>query len=137
MIKKIDHIGIIVDDLNKAKKVYGEEFGFELLNEQKSEEYQSAYAFYQCGNVMIELICPTGAGSNLEYLEKNGNGIHHICYEVDDIDQEINHLRGVLDFKDPRPEQGAFGSRVCFLEPASTMGIETELVEKSIISNGY
>ena len=136
MVKKIDHIAVMVPDMEEAKRMFKDGLGMELCHEESSEEWNSRYAFFQCGEVMIELIQPIGPGSNQDYLEQCGSGLHHICYEVDDIQEGMHRAERYFMLRDKEPQQGAFGSQICFLDPASILNIETELVAKSRSSGG-
>lgn len=84
--KKIDHIGIVVDSIEKYLPVYTDILGMEFLRNEDMPEYQSKICFLQCGDVLIELLEPYGPCYNMTFLQERGGGISHICYEVDDIE---------------------------------------------------
>lgn len=131
MVKKIDHIAIMVEDMEVAKTMFGEGMGLQFEHEESSAEWNSKYAFFHCGDMMIELIQPLGPCSNLDYLNEYGSGIHHICYEVDDITEAMRQADKHFVLRDKQPRAGAFGSQIFFLEPSSMLGIETEFVQKA------
>ena len=131
MLKKIDHIGIVVRSIEEALKVYRDALGLPLAHVQEVPEQQVRIAFLPIGDCEIELVEPTAADSGVaRFLEKRGEGLHHICFEVEDIEAALRDLaaRG-LRLIDRQPRQGAIG-RVAFLHPKSAHGVLIELVEK-------
>ena len=133
MIKGIDHIGIAVNDLEKAILFYKEVMGFELKGFEEVERDRVKIAFMDAKNVKIELITPTSEESGVaKFLKNRGEGIHHISYEVDDIEGILEGVskRGVeLVDKEPRP--GAGKKMVAFLHPKSTCGVLIEFCKPS------
>lgn len=126
MIKKINHIGIVVPDFNEGKKIYGECLGLKHLKDEVVQAYGCEIAFYQCGESMLEIVHPIALGPSWEFLEKHGPGIHHICYEVDDIDQMFQLAKEKFKTSYEEPDYGAGGARIFFLEPKSIFNVETE-----------
>lgn len=133
MIEKIDHIGIVVKDLEEGKKMFSAGLGFKMISEEVSEEFNCKIAFFPCGEVLLELVQPIGPGPSQEFLDKCGGGIHHICYKVADINKALKKMSENFILKDREPRPGAEGSKVFFLEPASILNVETEFVELSDI----
>lgn len=129
MIKKIDHVGIVVQDVEKAVVTYKDGLGLTYLRIENNEDFNCKIAFLQCGDVLIELIEPTGEGPSRKFLETRGEGIHHICYEVDDIQKALDHARQNLKTDYDEPKTGAGDSKVFFLDASSVCGVETEFVE--------
>jgi len=129
MIEKIDHIGIVVKDLEEGKRLFSEGLGFKMTSEEISEEFNCKIAFFPCGEVLLELVQPIGPGPSQEFLDKCGGGIHHICYKVPDIDNAVKKMNKSFILKDQKPRPGANGSKVFFLAPASILNMETEFVE--------
>lgn len=129
MIKKIDHIGIVVANVEAAVKKYETGLGLPYLRTEYNEDFHCKIAFLQCGDVLIELIEPTGEGPSQRFLESHGEGIHHVCYEVDDINKALEHAKAHLKTDYDAPKVGAGDSRVFFLDPASVCSVETEFVE--------
>lgn len=129
-MKRIDHLGIIVSDLDGAVRSFTEHLGLELDHvEQYGDELD--IAFLPCGETLVELIKPrTDRGSNAEYLEEHGPGIQHVAFEVDDLDVALAELsgRGVKPLSDG-PIPGAGGMRIAFLDPRAFGGILVELCE--------
>ncbi|HIP95978.1 MAG TPA: methylmalonyl-CoA epimerase [Anaerolineae bacterium] len=130
MIKKLDHIGIVVHDIEDARQAY-ETLGLTVTHVQEVPNQQVKVAFLPVGDTEVELVQPTTTDSGVvRFLEKRGEGVHHICFEVEDIEATLADLRAKgMRLIDRRPRQGAFG-RVAFLHPKSTHGVLIELVEK-------
>jgi methylmalonyl-CoA/ethylmalonyl-CoA epimerase len=130
MIEKIDHIGIVVKDLDEAIKAYSEGLGFKVKMVEQSEEFKVKIAFLPVGEVLVELLEPTGPGMIQDFLREHGEGLHHICYRVADINQAMEKIGKTLNLRDKKPRPGGAGSIVAFLDPASIFNVETELVER-------
>lgn len=130
-IKQINHIGIVVADLEKGNRVFADGLGLACLGEETVSEYHCKIAFYRCGEVLLELIEPTGPGPSREFLRSHGEGLHHICYEVDDIEAALAEARAAHSTDYDVPKLGAGDSRVFFLKADSIFNVETEFVELS------
>lgn len=128
-IRKIDHIGIVVRDLDDGKRRFGGGLGLTHLRDEVSEPFQCRIAFFQCGETMVELIEPFGPGPSQDFLTSRGEGIHHICYEVSDIGEALAEAKEKLATDYTVPAPGAGGSSVFFLDPASCCQVETEFVQ--------
>jgi methylmalonyl-CoA epimerase len=131
VIRKIDHIAIIVHSIEKALQVYEGALGLKLANVQEVPEQSAKVAFLPVGESQIELVEPlTTDSGTARFLEKRGEGIHHICLEVEDIEAALQDLaaKGVRPI-DEQPRRGAHG-RVAFLHPKSAHGVLIELVER-------
>ena len=129
MLKKISHIGIAVKSLDEAIPFYRDNLGMIFQGSEEVAEQQVKVAFFLVGESKIELLEPTSVGSPVAvFLEKNGPGIHHIAYEVNDIGAAIAKLMadGMLMI-DKAPRQGAHGVLIAFLHPKSSHGVLTEL----------
>jgi methylmalonyl-CoA/ethylmalonyl-CoA epimerase len=133
MIKNLDHIAIAVHNLEEAARFYQDMLGLDLKNVEVVKEQKTKVGFFSIGETHIELVEPATEDSPLvKFLESRGAGIHHLCFEVDDIDQAIQTLieKGALLIdKEARP--GAHGTRVAFLHPKATGGVLIELSEKT------
>ena len=129
-IRRVNHLGIIVEDLDEAVRSFTERLGLTLDHiEPYGDELQ--IAFLPCGDTLVELIEPrTGAGSNADYLKQHGPGIQHVAFEVEDLEAALSELaeRGVKPLGDA-PMPGAGGTRIAFLEPQAFGGILVELCE--------
>ena len=133
MIEKIDHIGIAVHSLDKSLDDYNRIFGLKPLKVETLKDICVRIAFIRVGEVLIELLEPTapGAGRIGEFLEKNGEGFHHIALRVDDIDGEMGRLDNeAVGLRDKTPRDGGDSSRIAFIEPRFTQNVLTELVER-------
>lgn len=130
MIKKIDHIGIVVSDFEEGKKMYGEYLGLVHLKDEVVTAYGCEIAFYQCGESMLEVVHPIAPGPSWNFLHEHGPGIHHICYEVDDVDQMLAIAKEKFETAYEKPDQGAGGAKIFFLEPSSIGNVETEFTGK-------
>jgi len=129
-IKRVNHLGIIVEDLDEAVQSFTERLGLTLDHiEPYGDELE--IAFLPCGDTLVELIEPrTDAGANADYLKENGPGIQHVAFEVEDLEAALSELagRGVRPLGDA-PMPGAGGTRIAFLEPQAFGGILVELCE--------
>ena len=131
MIKRVDHIAVAVKDLDEALGVLTKTFGFEAAHRETIEDQGVEAALIKIGDGEIELIQPIDPeGGVAKFIERRGEGIHHICLEVDSIDQELKSLaeKGV-ELIDKQPRKGLAG-RIGFVHPRSTKGILIELAEK-------
>ncbi len=130
-IKRIAHLGVAVSDLDSAMKFFTEGLPLEVTH---TEEYQGMkIAFIPIGDSSVELLQDvSGASAIKKFLDKNGEGIHHIAYEVDDINQAISELKAKgIKLIDEKPRQGAHGMSVAFMHPKATHGILMELCQSS------
>jgi len=129
MLSKINHIGIAVRSLEEALPLYRDQLGMSFKGIEEVAEQKVRVAMLQIGESQIELLEPTFPESPLaKFLEKNGPGIHHLAYEVADIEAAIARL--VADgvrMIDAVPRSGAHGARIAFIHPKSTNGVLTEL----------
>ena len=131
MMKKIDHIAIAVHSIEEALQAYEGALGLELADVGEVSEQAVRVAFLPMGESALELVEPLTSDSGVaKFLEKRGEGIHHICFEVDDIEAALQNLAAKgARLIDEQPRQGAHG-RVAFLHPKSTHGVLIELIEK-------
>lgn len=130
-IKNIDHIAIVVDDIDSALEFWQDILGLELDHVEEVPELELIVAFLPIGLSEVELVKPTTDGSGIaRYLEKRGPGMHHICFAVDDIAATLVRLKakGVrLINETPLLREG--GKKVAFIHPGSTHGVLVELYE--------
>jgi methylmalonyl-CoA/ethylmalonyl-CoA epimerase len=126
---KVDHIGIAVEDLVAAKRLYGEVLGLRFLFEEEVPTERVRVAAYDGGGVRIELLETTSPDGPIgRHLASRGPGIHHVCYEVPDVAAALDRLRanGVRTI-DTVPRPGAGGCRVAFVHPKGAGGVLVEL----------
>ena len=131
MFKKIDHIGVAVNNLEKSLHIFKDVLGMKCSGEEEVKEQNVRVAFLPVGESEIELLESTSPDGNIaKYIEKKGEGIHHIAFEVEDLDVMLKKLqkKGVR-LIDKEPRYGAGGARIAFLHPKSTNGILMELCE--------
>lgn len=130
---KINHIGVAVKDLKAALPFYRDVLGMNFEGTEEVEEQKVRVAFLQVGESRIELLEPTAPDSPVaKFLEKNGEGIHHLAYEVEDIEAALADLKqkGVR-LIDESPRQGAHGAKIAFLHPRASGGVLTELCQQT------
>lgn len=130
-IRKISHIGIAVRDLDQQKQFYQQTLGLELLAEEEVPDQKVKIAMFAVGDARIELLEPTGADSPVErFLQKRGEGIHHIAYAVTDLRSMLARLSAQgVGLIDEQPRSGAEGHQIAFIHPKSAFGVLTELCE--------
>jgi methylmalonyl-CoA/ethylmalonyl-CoA epimerase len=131
MLQKINHIGIAVQSIDATLPFYRDSLGMACLGLEEVEEQKVKVAMLVVGESKIELLEPTSAESPVaKFLEKNGQGIHHIAYEVADIDAAIAALLAEgARMIDERPRHGAHGTLIAFVHPKSSHGVLTELCQ--------
>ena len=131
MIGCLNHIAIVVPDLKEAALKYQQTLGAEVSEQQELIEHGVTLVFVQLANTKIELLHPLGANSPIRsFLERNpAGGIHHVCFEVDDISEAANLLqeKGAKILGDGKPKIGAHGKPVLFLHPKEFFGTLIEL----------
>lgn len=128
MIRRLHHVGVAVRSLEAAAKAY-EALGLTVEKVETVASEQVRVAFIPVGETHIELLEPTGPASPVaRFLEKRGEGVHHLCFAVDDVEKAMADARDAgLALLDETPRTGAGGSRVCFIHPKSTGGVLVEL----------
>jgi len=132
MIKKIDHIAIAVRDLDKALSTYRDKLGFKVKKIETFDALKVKIAFLPVGDVLIELLEPMDSSASIaRFIQKNGEGLYHIAYRVDNIEEAVAGLKEKgMKFRTDAPMPGGGGARIIFLEPSSTNNVITELVER-------
>ena len=132
MLQKIDHLGIAVRSIAEARMFYEKVLGLPCEGEETVASQNVKTAFFAVGEVHIELLEPTSEESPIaKFLEKNGEGIHHVAFKTDDIEGQIKQAReGGCRLIHEIPIQGAGGKLVAFLHPKSTHGVLMEFCSK-------
>jgi methylmalonyl-CoA epimerase len=127
----IDHVGVAVSDLDRAIALYEGIFGMPLVHRETVEDQGVEAVLLDVGDGHVELLSPLGPETVIgKFVEKRGEGLHHVAYRVDDIDAVLAELKGAdVALIDSEARIGIRGSRVAFLHPKSTGGVLTELVE--------
>ena len=133
MMNNVDHIGIAVSNIEESIAYYTNVLGLKLLKIEEVESQQVKVAFIDAGNVKIELLEPMSEKSAVHgFIEKRGQGIHHVAFGVTGIEERMQQLReqGVRLLSDG-PLPGAGGAQVAFLHPKDSFGVLYELCDKS------
>ncbi len=130
-IKRVEHVAIALKDMTGLMKIFQDSLGLRLEYEEEFPQYKTKIAMYPVGQTYLELLEATGQDSETaRFIADKGEGLYHICLEVEDIDGALAELRakgvGLID-QVPRPGHG--GSRIAFLDPKSTGNVLIELAE--------
>ncbi len=142
MIKRMDHIAIVVKDIDSALGFWRDALGLELTQVEEVPEQQSTVAFLPMGDSTLELVQPTTEASGVaRFLTKRGPGLHHLCVEVDDLEQMLARLKARgLRLIDETPRPGSGGKKLAFIHPDSAQGVLVELYELPApvsVANGH
>ncbi len=131
MLETIDHVGVAVEDLESAIKLYRDTLGMPLVHQETVEEQGVEAVLLDVGDSHIELLQPLGPDTAVgKFLARKGPGLHHVAYRVADVEQTLGELSAAgLRLIDERARTGIRGSRVAFLHPSSTGGVLTEIVQ--------
>tara|TARA_B100000767_G_scaffold143273_1_gene135273 strand:+ start:145 stop:549 length:405 start_codon:yes stop_codon:yes gene_type:complete len=131
-MRKIEHIGIAVSDIDASNKVFQKIFGKASYKSEKVESEGVVTSFFQIGENKIELVSATNTDSPIsKYLSKNKESMHHIAFDVEDIEKEMYRLQkeGIRILND-KPKKGADNKLICFLHPKDTNGVLIELCQE-------
>jgi methylmalonyl-CoA/ethylmalonyl-CoA epimerase len=128
---RIDHIGVAVEEIEPALALYRDSFQLTLAHREVVEEQGVEAVLLDVGENHVELLAPLGADTPVgKFLAKNGPGLHHVAYQVKDIDATLGALKQAgLALIDETPRTGIRGSRVAFMHPRATAGVLTEIVQ--------
>jgi len=132
MIIGLDHVGIAVNRMDDVLPIYEELLGLKLKELRKSNQHKIKAAFFAVGETNIELIEPLDKESPVsKFLEKRGQGIHHVAFRVDNIEKMLKQLKakGIV-LIDEKPRTGIEGGKIAFLHPKSTGNVLIELCER-------
>ena len=131
-LKNIDHIGIAVANMQESLSFWEASLGIEVNGIEEVTEQHVRTAFLPVGGTEIELLEPTSPDSSVaKFIEKRGEGLHHIAIRVDDIEASLVELKAKgIQLIDETPRDGADGTRVAFVHPKSTHGVLLELCER-------
>ena len=129
---KVEHIGIAVDDESEAQELFNKLFDRSAYKEEKVESEGVNTLFYDLGQTKIELLAASSEDSAIDkFVKKKGSGIHHIAFEVDDIEYEMKRLQDEgFQLINKEPKKGADNKVICFLHPKSTGGVLVELCQE-------
>lgn len=134
MIRKIEHIGIAVKDMSNSNALFSKLFGREHYKIEAVESEGVQTSFFMLGDTKIELVASSSDNSAIaKFIEKRGEGIHHIAYDVDDIEAEMARLKSEgFEFINAASKDGADNKKIVFLHPKSTNGVLVELCQEKI-----
>lgn len=140
MLGEIEHIAIVVQDLEAALRIYRDALGFPLLHieEVPTEGVKVAFLQLPGDRGHVELVQPTESGTGIaRFLEKRGEGFHHICFRVADIAAAMDHLTGNgMQMIEPEARTGRQGQKYVFVHPKTAHGVLIELYERPSSSSG-
>jgi methylmalonyl-CoA/ethylmalonyl-CoA epimerase len=131
MLKKIDHIAVVVKDIKAAAKTYGDMFGFKEVERMAGPSGEFTSVMMAAGDIRVELFQPLKEGSFSRFLEEKGGGLHHISFLTDNIVKEIETLKAQgrkLQNEEPIQLPGA---KIAFIHPSAAENVLIELVERS------
>ena len=131
-MRKIEHIGIAVKDIETSNKVFAKIFGKDAYKLEKVDSEGVITSFFEIGENKIELVAATTEESVIsKYLEKWGEGMHHIAFAVEDIEKEMTRLKNEgIRLLHESPKEGADNKIICFLHPKDTNGVLIELCQE-------
>ena len=131
MFARIDHVGVAVESIDAALELYDQAYDMTLVHREVVEEQGVEAVLLDVGENHVELLQPLGPDTPVgRFLAGRGPGIHHVAYQVTDIDAELQRLVAAgVQMIDAQPRTGIRGSRVAFCHPKSTGGVLTEIVE--------
>jgi methylmalonyl-CoA epimerase len=131
MLKKIDHVAVVVKDVEKAVKSYAEMFSFGVEERMEEEGGEFVSVMMAAGEIRVELFQPLKAGSHMRYLEERGGGLHHVSFVTDDIEGDLKTLKAQgrrLQTEEPMVLPN--GDRVAFVHPSAAENVLIELVQR-------
>jgi len=133
----INHIGVAVKSIGEQTAFYRDVLGLEYEGEETVADQKVRVAFFRCAGVRIELLEATGPDSPVaRFIEKRGEGLHHVAFTVEDLPARIAELkREGIQMIDDRPRPGAHGMAIAFIHPKSSRGVLTELCEPGTVSD--
>lgn len=131
MLTRIDHVGVAVADLDAALRLYGDELKMPVVHRETVAEQGVEAVLLDVGESHVELLSPLGPDTPVgRYLAKKGPGIHHVAYQVEDVERTLAALKAAgMRLIDETPRVGIRGSRVAFVHPGATGGVLTEIVQ--------
>ncbi len=133
MLSKIEHIALAVSDLEAAIAHYTQIWGLSLEHRETVEDQGVEEAMFRLGDSYLQLLAPLSPESPVgRFIRRSGEGLHHIAYEVDDIEQALKDLKqSGLSLIDEQPRTGSRGTKIAFVHPKGNLGLLVELVQKS------
>jgi len=139
VFSRVDHIGVAVAELEPALELYRDSFELTVAHREVVEEQGVEAVLLDVGENHVELLAPLGPDTPVgKFLARQGPGLHHVAYQVEDIEATLRTLKQAgLALIDQEPRTGIRGSRVAFMHPRATAGVLTEIVEPAADSGGH
>ena len=132
MLKKIDHIAVVVKDIEKAVKSYADMFDFKEVERSEGSEGEFVSVMMSAGDIRVELFQPLKPGSHMRFLEEKGGGLHHVSFLTDDIATEMKTLKAQgRKLLGEEPMNLPDGDKVAFVHPSAAENVLVELVERN------
>lgn len=133
MLKKIDHLGVAVKDLEATLKFYTDSLGLNCTGKEVVPEQKVTVAFLPIGETSVELLEATGADSPIaKFIEAKGEGVHHVAFRVENLVETLAELKAKgVRLIDETPRLGAHGAKIAFIHPKASNGVLVELCERS------
>ena len=130
MIRRLDHVAVAVPDLEAAIRRFSEDLGLAFAGREDVPSQQTSTAFFPIEGTRVELVHPIGDQGPIARFLESRKGLHHLCFETDDIEADVARLKGKgWQFLSDGPTPGAHGTRVIFAHPKSCEGVLIELAE--------
>lgn len=132
MLKGIDHVALAVSDLDESLARLSEVWGLDETTRERVEEQGVEEAMLALGDCCLQLVAPAGEDSRLmRFIERRGEGLHHVAFRVDDLDATLKHLKDKgVELIDESPRAGGGGSLIAFVHPRSQNGVLIELIQR-------
>jgi methylmalonyl-CoA/ethylmalonyl-CoA epimerase len=137
VFSRIDHIGVAVEELEPALDLYRDSFELQVAHREVVEEQGVEAVLLDVGENHVELLAPLGPDTPVgRFLASKGPGLHHVAYQVTDIDATLQALtQAGMRLVDEQPRTGIRGSRVAFVHPRSSAGVLTEIVQPALVGS--
>ncbi len=137
VFSRIDHIGVAVEQIEPALELYRDSFELEVAHREVLENQGVEAVLLDVGENHVELLAPLGPDTPVgKFLASKGPGLHHVAYQVDDIDATLEALsQAGMRLIDRQPRTGIRGSRVAFMHPRATAGVLTEIVQPAVVGS--
>ncbi len=132
MLNKIEHVAFVVDDLEAAISHYSDVWGLEVSHRERVADQGVEEVMFQLGDSYLQLLGATGPDTTVgKFLERRGEGLHHIAYEVDDLEAMLASLKAKgVEMIDDQPRLGGRGHMVAFVHPKANHGLLVELIQR-------
>jgi len=131
MLKKIDHIAVVVKDIDQAVESYAEMFGFKVVEKRDGPGGEFISAMMALGDIRVEILQPLKPGSHMRFLEEKGGGLHHVSFATDDIANDLKTLKDQgRKIQNEEPINLPGGDKIAFVHPSAAENVLIELVQR-------